>query len=67
MDWLSQAGLHKEAAELADLLAGSDDAELSNKIRRLKIERARMIALNGALDRINRRRPPGKNFSGRYN
>lgn len=47
MEWLQKAGLLKEAAELADLLAGSDDVELSNKIRKLKIERARMIALNG--------------------
>ena len=47
MEWLQKAGLLKEAADLADLLAGSDDAELLNKIRKLKIERARMIALNG--------------------
>lgn len=47
MEWLQKADLLKEAAELADLLAGSDDVELSNKIRKLKIERARMIALNG--------------------
>lgn len=47
MEWLQKAGLLKEAADLADLLAGSDDAELLNKIRKLKIERARMIAFNG--------------------
>ena len=47
MEWLQKVGLLKEAAELAGLLAGSDDAELLNKIRKLKIERARMIALNG--------------------
>ena len=47
MRWLADAGLHKEAAELAGLLAGSDDAELSSKIRKLKIERARMLAVSG--------------------
>ena len=67
IDWLNQAGLHKEASDLADLLAGSDDAELSSKIRKLKIERARMIALSGAFRGNNIHSNPGKNFSIRYN
>jgi len=64
MSWLMDAGLHKEAAELADLLAGSNDAELSSKIRKLKIERARMLAVSGAANRASRLRHRGKNFTG---
>jgi len=52
IDWLHSAGLRKEAIELLALL--SKDANNENiyaAIRKLKIERARMIALGRAAKR----------------
>lgn len=54
IEWLHGAGLRKEAIELLALLskdANSDDIYAA--IRRLRIERARMIALGRAAKRGN--------------
>ena len=52
-DWLYSVGLRKEAIELLALLSkDANDDDLYAAIRRLRIERARMIAV-------------GKSFRGR--
>tara|TARA_B100001094_G_scaffold241771_1_gene237701 strand:- start:4252 stop:4443 length:192 start_codon:yes stop_codon:yes gene_type:complete len=46
IDWLRGAGLRKEAIELLALLSkDADDADVYAAIRKLRIEKARMIAL----------------------
>lgn len=46
IDWLHDSGLRKEAIELLALLSkDASDDDIYAAIRKLKIERARMIAL----------------------
>jgi hypothetical protein len=50
IDWLNRVGLTKEASDLTALMLDCrDHSELLEKIRSLKIERARMAMLNRAM------------------